>query len=46
MTNAANTVMTLYNWNILILPSGEEIFVGLRQQPETVPPFKPADEEE
>lgn len=46
MTSAANTVMTLYNWNILILPSGEEIFVGLRQRPETVPPFKPVDEED
>ncbi|SFK51923.1 hypothetical protein [Methylophaga sulfidovorans] len=46
MTRAANTVMTLYHWNILILPSGEEIFVGLRQRPETVPPFKPADEED
>ena len=46
MTSAADTVMTLYHWNILILPSGEEIFVGLRQRPETVPPFKPVDEED
>lgn len=33
--------MTLFHWNILVLPSDEEIFVGLRQRPETVPPFKP-----
>lgn len=41
MTTTSNTVMTLYHWNILILPSDEEIFVGLRQRPEVVPPFKP-----
>lgn len=46
MTSTANTVMTLYNWNVLVLPSGQEIFVGLRQRPETVPPFKPTDEED
>jgi len=33
--------MTLFHWNILVLPSEEEIFVGLRQRPEVVPPFKP-----
>lgn len=37
--------MTLYHWNILVLPSNQEIFVGLRQRPETVPPFKPADDD-
>jgi hypothetical protein len=46
MENNANSVMTLFHWNILILPSDEEIFVGLRQRPETVPPFKPAEEED
>jgi hypothetical protein len=43
MNTNAESVMTLYHWNILILPSDEEIFVGLRQRPETVPPFKPAE---
>lgn len=38
--------MTLFHWNILILPGGQEIFVGLRRRPETVPPFKPADDDE
>ncbi|WP_438971033.1 hypothetical protein [Methylophaga sp.] len=42
--NAQETVMTLYHWNILTLPSEEEIFVGLRQRPEVVPPFKPQEE--
>lgn len=44
MTATSNTVMTLYHWNILILPSDEEIFVGLRQRPEVVPPFKPPED--
>lgn len=46
MENNANSVMTLYHWNILVLPDEQEIFVGLRQRPETVPPFKPADDED
>ncbi len=37
-------MMTLLHWNILILPSETEIFVGLRQRPETVPPFLPPDD--
>ncbi|KGM06259.1 hypothetical protein LP43_2132 [Methylophaga thiooxydans] len=44
MNDNANIVMTLYHWNILILPSDEEIFVGLRQRPEVVPPFKPPED--
>ncbi|EEF78577.1 hypothetical protein [Methylophaga thiooxydans] len=44
MNDNANIVMTLYHWNILILPSDEEIFVGLRQRPEVVPPFKPLED--
>lgn len=46
MENRADAVMTLYHWNILVLPSEQEIFVGLRQRPETVPPFKPVDNDE
>ena len=46
MENHADKVMTLFHWNILVLPGDEEIFVGLRQRPETVPPFKPVDEDE
>lgn len=46
MVDIPNTVMTLFNWNILVLPGEEEIFVGLRQRPETVPPFKPAEEDD
>lgn len=46
MSRAANSVMTLYHWNVLVLPTGQEIFVGLRQRPETIPPFKPADDED
>jgi hypothetical protein len=46
MNNKADAVMTLYHWNILVLPDEQEIFVGLRQRPETVPPFKPADDED
>ncbi len=38
--------MTLFHWNILVLPGKEEIFVGLRHRPETVPPFKPADDDD
>jgi len=41
MNQTTNTVMTLFHWNILVLPSEEEIFVGLRKRPETVPPFLP-----
>lgn len=37
-------MMTLFHWNILILPSDTEIFVGLRHRPETVPPFAPPDD--
>lgn len=44
MNDNANIVMTLYHWNILILPSDEEIFVGLRQRPEVIPPFKPPED--
>jgi len=39
LNSAADTVITLFHWNILTLPSGEEIFVGLRHRPETMPPF-------
>ena len=38
MNNTSNPVMTLSYWNILILPTGEEIFVGLRQRPEALIP--------
>lgn len=41
MNNTAKSVYTLFNWNILILPTDEEIFVGLCNRPETVPPFAP-----
>lgn len=41
MNTASNQAITLFNWNILVLPSDVEIFVGLRQRPETVPPFAP-----
>ena len=37
-------MMTLFQWNILILPSDNEIFVGLCKRPETVPPFAPPDD--
>ncbi|ODN66145.1 MULTISPECIES: hypothetical protein [Methylophaga] len=43
MQNTTKSVYTLFNWNILILPSDEEIFVGLCNRPETVPPFAPPD---
>jgi len=46
MNSATVSVMTLFHWNILILPSKEEIFVGLRHRPETIPPFKPADDDD
>jgi hypothetical protein len=46
MNTATESVMTLFHWNILILPGDEEIFVGLRHRPETVPPFKPADDDD
>lgn len=36
MTDSANPVNTLSYWNVLILPTGEEIFVGLRQTPENL----------
>lgn len=35
--------ITLFHWNILVLPTGEELFVGLRERPATVPPFLPPD---
>ncbi|MEX1201576.1 MAG: hypothetical protein WEB02_12385 [Methylophaga sp.] len=41
MGNASENAITLFHWNILILPSDTEIFVGLRHRPETVPPFLP-----
>lgn len=41
MAQAKETAITLFHWNILILPSDTEIFVGLRHRPETVPPFLP-----
>lgn len=43
MKNTAKSVYTLFNWNILILPSDVEIFVGLCNRPATVPPFAPPD---
>jgi hypothetical protein len=47
MQNPALSVTTLYDWNILVLPTDEEIFVGLvRQQPETLPPFLQPEEGE
>lgn len=46
MSLSQNPTMTLFHWNILILPGDKEIFVGLRHRPETVPPFKPADDDE
>lgn len=41
MSPTHHTAMTLYNWNILRLPDDREIFVGLCQRPEVVPPFAP-----
>lgn len=41
MNTVSSHSITLFNWNILILPDEQEIFVGLRQRPETVPPFLP-----
>ena len=46
MSTAANSVMTLFHWNILMLPSGEEIFVGLRHRPDTMPPFLPPEDDD
>lgn len=48
MQNSTLSVTTLYEWNILVLPTEEEIFVGLvRQEPETLPPFlQPGDGDE
>lgn len=46
MTKHANTAITLHQWNILILPTEEEIFVGLRHRPETIPPFQPPAEDD
>lgn len=46
MTQASEKSMTLFHWNILVLPSDEEIFVGLRHRPETVPPFKPPEDDD
>lgn len=43
MNNTTDLAVTLFHWNILILPSDTEIFVGLRQRPATVPPFLPPD---
>ena len=43
MRATTERVMTLFHWNILVLPSDQEIFVGLRHRPDTVPPFLPAD---
>lgn len=43
MSQASEIAITLFNWNILILPSDIEIFVGLRHRPETIPPFLPAE---
>lgn len=42
-SDSAKSFHTLFNWNILILPTDEEIFVGLASRPETVPPFAPPD---
>jgi len=41
MSFTSKSVQTLFNWNILILPTDEEIFVGLSNRPEVVPPFAP-----
>lgn len=41
MNFSSKSVQTLFNWNILILPTDEEIFVGLGNRPDTVPPFAP-----
>ena len=38
MTDSTKPVTTLSYWNVLILPTGEEIFVGLRQRPESMVP--------
>lgn len=38
---ASKSVQTLFNWNILILPTGKEIFVGLCNRPDVIPPFAP-----
>lgn len=46
MTKHRNSAITLYHWNILILPDEREIFVGLRQRPETVPPFLPPENQD
>ena len=44
MNIARERTITLFNWNILILPDEQEIFVGLRQRPEVVPPFLPPED--
>lgn len=46
MDTARKKVHTLYNWNILILPSEDEIFVGLSKRPETIPPFLPPENQD
>lgn len=43
MQSATDSMVTLFDWNILVLPTDEEIFVGLREKPATVPPFLPPD---
>ena len=44
MNIARERTITLFNWNILILPGEQEIFVGLRHRPEVVPPFLPPED--
>ncbi len=44
MRQASETAITLFHWNILILPSDIEIFVGLWHRPETIPPFLPPED--
>lgn len=43
MSQHYRSSVTLYQWNILLLPDEREIFVGLANRPETVPPFAPLD---
>lgn len=44
MNQSTNAVITLFHWNILILPSDREMFVGLRERPEVIPPFAPPED--
>ncbi len=46
MNSPNESMVTLFDWNILVLPTNEQIFVGLRERPPTVPPFLPPDDDD